>query len=94
MLFILSLIVVSIVLGYFSAPLWIWFAALAGFLLLCKASILWWIITIALAFVLLNKEIRIKVITKPLFAFLKKKGLLPKISETEKDSTQSRGCVG
>ncbi len=89
MLFILSFLLVFLVLGYFSVSLWVWFASFAVFLLLCKASFLWWIIVIALAVILLSKEIRIKVITTPLFSFLKKKGLLPKISETEKTALRA-----
>ncbi|NOR55020.1 MAG: acyl-CoA dehydrogenase, partial [Sulfurovum sp.] len=71
-------------LAYFAAPLWAWFVALAVFLLGCDASFVWWVLSIALATVLLNKELRVKLITQKLFNFIEKKGLLPKISETEK----------
>ena len=53
MALILSLIIISILLGYFSAPLWAWFIALAGVLFIGETSVLWWIPAIALAVVLL-----------------------------------------
>ncbi|WP_241497452.1 acyl-CoA dehydrogenase [Sulfurovum riftiae] len=86
---ILSLIVVSMLLGYFSAPLWAWFSALALFLLGYDASLWWWIAAAGLGTVLLNREMRIRTITRPLFEMLKKKGLLPKISETEKTALRA-----
>ena len=89
MALILSLIFVSILLGYFAAPLWAWFVALAVFLLACDASLLWWIPSVALALVLLIKELRVKLITQNLFNFIEKKGLLPKISETEKTALRA-----
>jgi len=89
MAFILSLILVALLLAYFTAPLWIWFVALAVFLLGCDASLLWWIPSIALALVLLSKELRVKLITQNLFNFIEKKGLLPKISETEKTALRA-----
>ena len=81
---LLLVIIVALALAFFAAPLWAWFAALGVLLLGCGASFFWWIPAIALAAVLLIKEIRVKFITKPLFSLLKSKGLLPKISDTEK----------
>ena len=89
MALIFSLILVSIFLGYFAAPLWAGFTALAVFLLGCEASVFWWIPSLALALVLLNKELRVKFITQNLFNFIEKKGLLPKISETEKTALRA-----
>jgi len=89
MAFLISVIIIALALAYFSAPLWAWFTALAVFLLGCDASILWWIPAIALAVVFLIKEIRVKLITQPLFALLKSKGLLPKISDTEKTALRA-----
>jgi len=89
MALIFSLILVSILLGYFAAPLWACFAALAVFLLGYEASLLWWIPAVVLGVVLLNKELRVKLITQNLFNFIEKKGLLPKISETEKTALRA-----
>lgn len=83
------IIIIAMILGYFSAPLWAWFVALGTLLLGVEASLLWWIPSLALAVVLLIKEIRVKLITQPLFAMLKSKGLLPKISETEKTALRA-----
>jgi len=77
-------------LGIFcSAPLWAWFVALGALLLAAEASLLWWIPAIALSVVFLIKEIRVKLITQPLFSMLKSKGLLPKISDTEKTALRA-----
>jgi acyl-CoA dehydrogenase len=84
-----SAIIIAMILGYFSAPLWAWFAALAVFFLGYGVSILLWIPAVALAVILLSKEARVKVITKPIFEMLKSKGLLPKISETEKTALRA-----
>ncbi len=86
---LLSVIIVVLALAFFSAHLWVWFVALGVFLLSCDASIVWWIPSIALAVVFLIKEIRVKLITKPLFSLLKSKGLLPKISDTEKTALRA-----
>ena len=86
---LLSVILIAIALGFFAAPLWAWFVALGVFLLGCDASHLWWIPVIALAVVFLIKKVRVQLITKPLFAMLKAKGLLPKISDTEKTALRA-----
>jgi acyl-CoA dehydrogenase len=89
MVLLISVILIALALAYFSAPLWAWFAALAVFLVGCDASMLWWIPAIGLGVVLLIKEIRVKLITQPLFVLLKAKGLLPKISDTEKTALRA-----
>jgi len=86
---LLLVIIVALALAFFAAPLWAWFVALGVFLLGCDASFFWWIPAMALAVVLLIKEIRVKLITKPLFSLLKSKGLLPKISDTEKTALRA-----
>ena len=86
---LLVIIVTAILLGYFAAPLWAWFIALAGVLFIGEASVLWWIQAIVLAAVFLVKEIRVKLITQNIFNFIEKKGLLPKISETEKTALRA-----
>jgi len=87
--YVISVFIVMTVLAYEGVALWGWFAALAIFLLFTGASLFWWIISIGLAVVFLNKEVRIKAITEPLFNMLKTKGLLPQISETEKTALRA-----
>ncbi len=89
MALIFSLILISILLGYFAVPLWGWFVVLAVFLLGCDVSLWWWIPSVALSLLLLIKELRVKLITQNLFNFIEKKGLLPKISETEKTALRA-----
>jgi acyl-CoA dehydrogenase len=86
---LISFIIVATALAFFAAPLWGWFVALAVFLLGCSASVWWWIPLIALALLFLNKKIRMKCITQPLFTMLKSKGLLPKISNTERTALRA-----
>lgn len=86
---LLSVILSAIALGFFAAPLWAWFIALGVFLFGCDASLFWWIPAITLAVVFLIKKVRVQLITKPLFAMLKAKGLLPKISDTEKTALRA-----
>ncbi|MCW8821268.1 MAG: acyl-CoA dehydrogenase [Sulfurovum sp.] len=86
---LLLFIFVAIALAFFAASLWTWFVALGLFLLGCGASVLWWIPVMALAVVFLIKKVRVQLITKPLFEMLKAKGLLPKISDTEKTALRA-----
>lgn len=82
--FLISVLLIALTLAYFAAPLWAWFVALAVFLLGCDVSLFVWILSVILAVVLLHKQTRVKFITQNLFNFIESKGLLPKISETEK----------
>lgn len=84
-----SVILVALALAFFAAPLWSWFIVLGLFLIVCDASFFWWIPTLALAVLLLIKEVRTKYITQPLFGMLKTKGLLPKISDTERTALRA-----
>jgi acyl-CoA dehydrogenase len=86
---LLLLLIVAIALAYFSAPLWAWFVALALFLVGCGASWLWFVPLVAVAGVFLHKETRTKLITQNLFNIIEKKGLLPKISDTEKTALRA-----
>jgi acyl-CoA dehydrogenase len=86
---LLLVIIVALALAFFEVPLWAWFAALALLLLGSDASFFWWIPAIALAVLLLIKTLRVKFITQPLFDMLKAKGLLPKISDTEKTALRA-----
>ena len=86
---LLLFIVVAVALAYFAAPLWAWFVALALFLLGCGASWLWFVPLVAVGAVLLHKPTRVKLITQNLFKLIEKKGLLPKISDTEKTALRA-----
>ena len=86
---LLLLLIVAIALAYFSAPLWAWFAVFTLFLVGCGASWLWYVPLVALAGVLLHKPTRVKLITQNIFNLIEKKGLLPKISETEKTALRA-----
>lgn len=94
MALLLSVIVVAIGLAFFAAPLWAWFVALGVLLLVTIASVVWWVIAVALAVVLLHKPTRVKLITQNLFNSIEKNGLLPKISDTEKTALRVWRCVG
>jgi len=89
MVLLLSVLLVALALAFFSAPLWAWFVALGVLLLGTGASLVWWIISAVLAVVFLHKETRTKLITQNLFNFIKKNGLLPKISDTEKTALRA-----
>ncbi|QOR62743.1 acyl-CoA dehydrogenase [Sulfurovum sp. ST-21] len=78
-----------VVLAYFSAPLWIWFIGLSGVLFYSNAALWWWIPFIGAGAVFLIREIRIRLVTQPLFSMLESKGLLPKISDTEKTALRA-----
>jgi len=86
---LLLLLIVAIALAYFSAPLWAWFVVLAGFLVGCGASWFWFVPLVAAAGVLLHKPTRTKLITQNIFNLIEKKGLLPKISDTEKTALRA-----
>ncbi|WP_296824336.1 acyl-CoA dehydrogenase [Sulfurovum sp.] len=86
---LLLLLVAAVALAYFAVPLWAWFVALALFLLGCGASFLWFVLLGLLASVFLHKPTRAKLITQNLFHFIEKKGLLPKISDTEKTALRA-----
>ena len=84
MALLLLVIVVAIGLAFFATPLWAWFVVGALFLLGCGASYFWFVPLPLFAVVFLHKATRVKLITSNLFKFIEKKGLLPKISDTEK----------
>lgn len=86
---LLSVLIVALLLAYFAAPLWVWFTALAVFLLECNVHVWVWIPVSILAVILLHKPTRVKLITQNLFIFIEKNGLLPKISKTEKTALRA-----
>ncbi len=86
MLLILILIA-ALAIGFFGLPLaaWAGFAAIA-------ALLVWWpllFIVVPVFAVFLIKDIRRKYITSNLFNFIKKKGLVPKVSETEETALRA-----
>jgi len=89
MTLLLSILLISLALAYFAAPLWAWFLALAALLLGTGASVFLWVISLVLALAFLHKPTRVKLITQNLFKFIEKKGLLPKISDTEKTALRA-----
>ncbi len=89
MALLLLVIVVAIGLAFFAAPLWAWFVAGALFLVGCGASYFWLVPLALFAVVFLHKTTRVKLITGNLFKFIEKKGLLPKISDTEKTALRA-----
>ncbi len=89
MALILSILIVSLALAFFAAPLWAWFLALGVLLLGIGAGVLWWVVAVALALLFLHRPTRVKLITNNLFKFIEKNGLLPKISETEKTALRA-----
>ena len=89
MALLFSILIVSLALAFFAAPLWAWFVVLGILLLGTGASVLWWIIAIAIAIVFLHTPTRVKLITHNLFKFIEKNGLLPKISDTEKTALRA-----
>ncbi len=89
MALLLSILIVSLALAFFAAPLWAWFLALGVLLLGTGAGVLWWVVAVALAVVFLHRPTRVKLITNNLFKFIEKNGLLPKISETEKTALRA-----
>lgn len=89
MVLLLFAVVVALVLAFFAVPLWTWFVALGVFLLGTGAGIMWWVISGVFAIVFLYKPIRVKLITQNLFNLIEKKGLLPKISDTEKTALRA-----
>ncbi|HHO65107.1 MAG TPA: acyl-CoA dehydrogenase, partial [Epsilonproteobacteria bacterium] len=86
---LLLLIVTAVILAYLSAPLWAWFAAAAVGLTAAGASVWWWIPLILLGLLFLFPPLRRELVTQPLFELIASKGLLPKISDTEKTALRA-----
>ncbi len=89
MILFLSVLIVTLALAFFAVPLWAWFVALGVLLFSTGASALWWVISLILAVLFIHKPTRVKLITNNLFKFIEKKGLLPKISDTEKTALRA-----
>ncbi len=76
----------ALTLGFYGAPLIVWTLSLAAVLLWSGAGTVWWALLVAFAFFFNLAPVRSRVVTKPLMGFLKKAGLLPKISKTEQEA--------
>ena len=70
--------------AYKRLPFFLYLAAIAAYLIKCDLSESFWITYALASMVLIIPAIRQKLITKPIIFIIKKLGLLPKISETEK----------
>ena len=79
----------ALVLGFLGAPLWAWFVGFAGLLLTLGAPF-WLYPTLAVpGTVFLFPILRKPLISGPLLGWLKKKGLLPAISDTEREALEA-----
>lgn len=86
----LILILILLVLGYMSFPLYAYFTVVGVYsLIFFDFGVISWLIFFALAALFLIQPLRIKFITKKLVNFINKNGLLPKISQTEEAALQA-----
>lgn len=87
---IVIFILILFALAFTALPLLGWFIIVGLYsFFFFDAGVLFFIPFIAIAFVLLNKEIRVRLITQKLVDMVKKRGLLPKISPTEEQALQA-----
>ncbi|WP_419770058.1 MAG: acyl-CoA dehydrogenase [Candidatus Marinarcus sp.] len=78
------------VLGFYSAPLIAWFGFIGIYAyFFFNAGIIFAILFFGSAILFLNKAIREKFVSQAIVDFIKKKGLLPKISATEEAALQA-----
>ncbi|WP_419764539.1 MAG: acyl-CoA dehydrogenase [Arcobacter sp.] len=86
----LAFILILIIFGYFSYPLILWFGFIGAYsLIFFNTSVLFWVVFALLAIVFLIPKNRLNLISTPLVKFIMKKGLLPKISQTEEAALQA-----
>jgi acyl-CoA dehydrogenase len=86
----LAFILILIIFGYFSYPLILWFGFIGAYsLVFFDTSVLFWVVFALLAIVFLIPKNRLNLISTPLVKFIMKKGLLPKISQTEEAALQA-----
>ncbi len=86
----LVLLLIILVFGFFSFPLFSYFGAIGIYsLIFLDTGIIFWALFAVLGFVFLVSKNRINLITKKLVNFINKKGLLPKISDTEEAALQA-----
>ena len=86
----LVLLLIILVFGFFSFPLFSYFTLIGVYsFVFLDVGIIFWAVFAALGFVFLVSKNRINLITKKLVNFINKKGLLPKISDTEEAALQA-----
>lgn len=86
----LILLLVILAFGYFSFPLYSYFAFVGVYsLVFCDVGLIFWTLFILAGALFLIPTFRIKYITSKLVNFINKKGLLPKISATEEAALQA-----
>ena len=86
----LILLLVILVFGYFSFPLYSYFVFVGTYaLVFCDVGVIFWTLFILTGALFLIPTFRIKYITSKLVNFINKKGLLPKISATEEAALQA-----
>ena len=86
----LVLLLIILVFGFFSFPLFSYFTLIGVYsFVFLDVGIIFWAVFAVLGFVFLISKNRINLITKKLVNFINKKGLLPKISDTEEAALQA-----
>lgn len=86
----LILLLILCVLGYYSFPLALSFVIVGIYsFVFFDLNIIFWILYIAFALILSIKDLRVKFITSKLVDMINKKGMMPKISETEEAALQA-----
>mgnify|MGYP002776225729 FL=1 len=86
----LVLLLIILVFGFFSFPLFSYFTLIGVYsFVFLDVGIIFWAVFAVLGFVFLVSKNRINLITKKLVNFINKKGLLPKISDTEEAALQA-----
>jgi acyl-CoA dehydrogenase len=86
----LILLFIILVFGFYSFPLYSYFALVGAYsLIFTDVGFIFWSIFIVLGAIFLIPSLRIKFISSKLVSFINKKGLLPKISETEEAALQA-----
>ncbi len=85
---LLLVLVAALIIGFLGLPLAVW----VGFLALSAVVLgVWWLnfLILPIGAVFLIKDVRRKFITANIFNFIKNKGLIPKVSETEETALRA-----
>lgn len=86
MLYFLLLLAGCLALGFFSVPFLGWTAWFAVFLILVGAPMWVWIVCAIPAVIFNWHALRVRLVSTPVMRFLKKAGILPVISKTEREA--------
>ncbi len=86
---ILVILALAVALGYFGAPYYAWVAVLTAALIAIGANEFVITLFVLVSIPFLIKGIRRNVITSHIFGFIRKKGLVPKVSETEETALRA-----